>query len=131
MRVLICGGRTYCDQTFFTKTLDAIQKDKGPITLIIQGGAKGADYLAHLYACRRGIREEVYNADWRTWKKAAGPIRNAVMLKEGKPDLVVAFPGGNGTADMVKKANKAGVPVKQFFAEEKMNNFVEPSNDQP
>lgn len=44
--------------------------------------------------------------------KAAGPIRNQRMLDEGKPDLVVAFPGGRGTADMVRRAKAAGVPVR-------------------
>ena len=34
-----------------------------------------------------------------------------IMLDEGKPDLVVAFPGGRGTADMIRKAEGAGVPV--------------------
>jgi hypothetical protein len=36
------------------------------------------------------------------------------MLLEGKPDLVVAFPGGKGTADMVRRARKANVPVKEI-----------------
>lgn len=42
---------------------------------------------------------------------AAGPIRNSRMLREGKPDLVLAFPGHGGTADMVKQAGEAGVGV--------------------
>ena len=36
------------------------------------------------------------------------------MLDEGKPDLVIAFPGGRGTADMVRKANRAGVKVVEI-----------------
>ncbi|MEM9912925.1 MAG: hypothetical protein AAF922_19365 [Pseudomonadota bacterium] len=43
--------------------------------------------------------------------RAAGPIRNKEMLDEGCPDLVVAFPGGRGTANMVKQAQAAGVEV--------------------
>lgn len=121
MRVLICGGRHYCNQTFFKQMLDHIQKDQGPFTLIIQGGAKGADYLAHLYAAKNGIKEEIYNAEWDKYGNAAGAIRNAQMLKEGKPDLVVAFPGGSGTEDMVKKAKRANVAVRQFFEGTKNN----------
>jgi hypothetical protein len=45
-----------------------------------------------------------FPANWKVYGRAAGPIRNMKMLLEGKPDLVVAFPGGIGTADMVKKA---------------------------
>lgn len=42
-----------------------------------------------------------------------GPLRNQRMLEEGKPDLVVAFPGGGGTKDMVRRAAKAGVPIHE------------------
>jgi hypothetical protein len=34
-------------------------------------------------------------------------------LRDHKPDIVVAFPSGAGTADMVRRARKAGVPVEQ------------------
>jgi hypothetical protein len=50
-------------------------------------------------------------ADWNTHGRAAGPIRNQRMLDEVKPELVVAFPGGRGTADMVRRAREAGVNV--------------------
>ncbi len=50
-------------------------------------------------------------ADWTTHGRAAGPIRNARMLAEYHPDLVIAFPGGRGTLDMVSKAERAGVAV--------------------
>jgi len=39
--------------------------------------------------------------EWDELGKKAGPLRNQRMLDEGKPDLVVAFPGGGGTKDMV------------------------------
>jgi ABC-type sugar transport system substrate-binding protein len=40
------------------------------------------------------------------------------MLDEGKPDIVVAFPGGTGTADMVRRARKAGVVVIEVTNDE-------------
>jgi len=49
--------------------------------------------------------------EWKRYGPKAGPIRNKQMLDEGRPDLVVAFPGGNGTNDMVKKAKAAGIEV--------------------
>jgi Lhr-like helicase len=36
------------------------------------------------------------------------------MIDEGKPDLVIAFPGGRGTADMVGRARKAGIRVVEI-----------------
>ncbi len=50
-------------------------------------------------------------AEWSKYGRRAGPIRNKQMLDVGKPHLVVAFPGGAGTANMVKQAKAAGVPI--------------------
>ena len=50
----------------------------------------------------------------KSYDANAGPRRNARMLAEGKPDLVVAFPGGRGTADMVSKARAAKVEVMEI-----------------
>jgi hypothetical protein len=47
----------------------------------------------------------------KAWAGKAGPIRKQQMLDEGKPDLVVAFPGGRGTAHMVRIARAAGIEV--------------------
>lgn len=110
MRVLVCGGRTFCDHLQFKTVMDKLHKERN-ITHVIQGGARGADYLAHVWSARKGIKESVFNPDWKAFGKSAGPIRNRVMLDEGKPDLVVAFPGGEGTAHMVAYARKKGVEV--------------------
>ena len=57
------------------------------------------------------VRHVVYEAQWDKYGKAAGAIRNQQMLDEGKPELVVAFPGGRGTEDMVNRAKKAGLGI--------------------
>lgn len=82
-----------------------------PDTVIIHGAATGADSLANRWAVVNWVRSEEYPADWKKHGAAAGPIRNQRMIDEGKPDLVVAFPGGKGTADMVSRAKAAGVRV--------------------
>ena len=58
-----------------------------------------------------GLPCAVYRADWEGLGRKAGPIRNQQMLDEGKPDLVVAFPGGRGTANMMRIAREAGIEV--------------------
>jgi hypothetical protein len=78
---------------------------------LIAGGARGADTLAYEWAQARGIPAVVYKADWAKLGRAAGPIRNQRMLGEGNPNLVIAFPGGRGTANMVRLAREAGVEV--------------------
>jgi hypothetical protein len=84
----------------------------GNEVLLIHGGARGADRLADRFAKAHGWHVDEYLADWKTHGKRAGPIRNQRMLDEGRPQLVVAFPGGRGTADMVDRARAAGVSVR-------------------
>jgi cephalosporin hydroxylase len=114
MRVLVCGGRDYDNWIKLQETLlrecDARCDDYDHLT-IIQGGARGADSLAKDWARLQEVEMEEYPADWDQYGKAAGIIRNQEMLTEGKPDLVIAFPGGRGTAHMVRIAKDAGVEV--------------------
>jgi hypothetical protein len=110
MKVLVCGGRDFNDWTLLCDALDAVRIEHGVITHIIHGCASGADKLADDWALMRGVQPVRCPANWNWQDKAAGPIRNAAMLAL-KPDLVVALPGGRGTADMVAKAEKAGVRV--------------------
>jgi predicted polyphosphate/ATP-dependent NAD kinase len=112
MKVLVCGGRSYNDKQRVYETLSAIHR-KTPISVLIHGDAMGADYWGKRWARMHAskVKEAAFPADWERCGKAAGPLRNQEMLDAG-PDLVVAFPGGKGTADMVRRARKAGVPVQ-------------------
>jgi hypothetical protein len=110
VRVIVCGGRKYEDDARVRAVLDA-GIDGQPITEIAEGGAHGVDEHADEWAVIRGVPSKTYNAHWPKHGKAAGPIRNAEMLANFKPDAVIAFPGGTGTADMVRKARAAGVRV--------------------
>lgn len=115
MRVLVGGGRDYADRKKVFDTLDSIRKELGTIT-IIHGGASGADALALAWAMARGFDSLQFKADWNKHGRAAGPIRNQQMLDEGHPDLVIAFPGGCGTADMVRRARASGIEVRGVTA---------------
>ncbi len=109
--ILVTGGRDFRDKAKVDHALNDIDRANG-ITTLIHGGASGADTLAGMWAKEWGVTEWVHPADWAKHGNAAGPIRNQDMLERGKPDLVVAFPGGRGTADMVRRAKAAGVPVR-------------------
>lgn len=113
MRVLVCGGRDYTDRDKVFAELDSLH-NAHHFTYLIEGGARGADRLAYAWAISHGIHGMEYPAEWDEYGHAAGPIRNRRMLDHGKPDLVVAFPGGSGTADMIGLARAAGVPVVEI-----------------
>jgi hypothetical protein len=110
MRLLICGGRDFNDLHWAFERLDKFRR-ANPVTCVIQGEARGADLIGKQWADSRGIPIEGYPADWSRLRNAAGPARNAQMLREGKPDHVFALPGGRGTMNMVMQAKEAGVPV--------------------
>ena len=117
IKVLVCGGRDFINVPLLWCKLDEIHADRQFRWLIegasdeVTGPYVGADYWAHQWALARGITTIRCPADWETHGKAAGPIRNAFMLSEHQPDLVVTFSGARGTADMKKRARAAGIEV--------------------
>jgi len=120
MRILVCGGRDrnpaivwhWLEMHATEECADALGRAQHVlITHIIHGGAHGADAGAEQWALASAIPVTCFRADWEQYGRQAGPLRNARMLAEGRPDAVIAFPGGAGTADMVRKARAAGLPV--------------------
>lgn len=107
-KILITGGREFDDWRMFIWALEGFV---GPKTVLIHGNAKGADFLARVFAVAHDLEERRFDAQWQKLGKVAGIRRNAEMLALGKPDLVIAFPGGSGTADMVRRSEAAGLPV--------------------
>lgn len=115
MRVLVCGDRNFTDRALMEEVLYK-QFDTDDTVTLIHGDARGADRLSEevLKGYFKGGHEvEKYTADWEKYGKAAGPIRNKLMLDEGKPDLVIAFlaPNSKGTKNMIEQAQKANIPV--------------------
>lgn len=109
MKVIVCGGRDFRSPAQVWYELDEINK-KTPFSELMHGGATGVDTFAKEWAIARQIPRLVCKAEWDKYGLAAGPIRNAKML-EWNPDLVIAFPGGKGTADMVTKTKAANIKL--------------------
>lgn len=99
MKILVCGGRNYEKYAEFNSIMKMVQ-DKVDVSMIIQGGAKGADHLALEWADKKVIPCLNVPADWDKYGKSAGFKRNAKML-EYEPDMIVAFTGGVGTKMMM------------------------------
>jgi hypothetical protein len=111
---LICGGRDFTDDEMFRSAMSDLIHMKGVPSKVVQGGASGADTMARKWAIHMAVSCVEMAADWEKHGKAAGPIRNQDMLDRHKPQFVVAFPGGKGTADMVARARKAGIDVAEI-----------------
>jgi len=131
-RVLVCGGRTFgaishqtadggtmpveivrermAERKFQYDKLDELHRQYG-FTFVAEGGANGADTTAFWWRKKSGVPGKTWKADWNKHGKSAGSIRNQLMLYESEAELVIAFPGGPGTKDMVNKAKMRGIPV--------------------
>lgn len=116
--VLVTGGRDFDERAFVFGVLDAIHATRGPIGVVVHGGARGADSIAGEWANDRGTSTAAIPAQWEKHGRAAGPKRNQAMVdlvvswhELGDEVVVVAFPGGAGTADCVRRAREAGFDV--------------------
>ena len=109
--LIVCGGRDYEDSRAIYRALGRIKAERG-VSMILHGGARGADSISQRWAESEGVETKVFDADWEAHGKAAGPMRNQAMADHGA-DGCVAFPGGIGTADMIRRATAAGIKVWQ------------------
>lgn len=129
--VLVTGGRAYEDYGHVYDVLEAEHPD-----LVMHGGARsmkpgvvygmgerepylGADYFAGLW-CDDTDTPQLKAPYLRKLGKTGGPARNTWMIgvlntlrRDGQECIVVAFPGGSGTADTIDKAIRAGFTVRK------------------
>jgi hypothetical protein len=96
---------------FVLRTLDTIHHNKFHIRLLIQGGAKGVDEFAKLWCLNTGVPCAQVDANWSYYGRRAGPVRNYWMANLFHVDKLIAFPGGDGTANMIAQAEKCNIPV--------------------
>lgn len=109
MKVLVCGGRAYDDREAVYRVLSE-QHRVVSFTHLIHGDSRGVDHFADQWAIENGVQSVRCAANWDAMGRAAGPLRNQRML-DLEPHLVIAFPGGRGTADMIKRALEASIQV--------------------
>lgn len=107
---LVCGGRKFANRAMFDEVMARLIGMFGCPSKLVHGDCPtGADAMADAWGKRLAIEVVACPADWDKLGKAAGPIRNEDMLMVHEPKRVIAFPGRNGTADMVARAkNRRG-----------------------
>ena len=115
-RILVTGSRDWTDTATIRHTLFTVWQEAGSpaMTTLVSGGCPtGADAYAEVVGHGFGWAVERHLAQWDKHGKAAGPIRNKEMVDAGA-DVCVAFPnpGSRGTANCMKLAKAAGIPVR-------------------
>lgn len=121
MRILITGSRDWTDRSAILGSIAQFEEQSGvlpqEVTVVHGACPTGADAIADEMTHALGCQVERHPADWATHGKAAGPIRNAVMVSLGA-DICLAFPLGEsrGTRSCMRMARNAGIPVVEYGA---------------
>ena len=115
MRVLVTGSRKITPENAeYVRSVLGLFKTFHPRDriVIVEGGAQGVDLIASMWASAEGVATEKHTADWASYGKRAGSIRNQEMVDRGAT-VCIAFPGPGsvGTWDCVRRARKAGIRV--------------------
>lgn len=117
LRILVCGGRKYNNRRGVYDYLDSVI-EQHPIVLGTGYNPRdkrfqGLDQLAYEWAVSRGVPGRCYPAHWGLFGRSAGPRRNRRMLEMFEAEVLLAWPGNTGTANMMEIAGDAGVLVIQ------------------
>lgn len=114
-KLVICGSRDFNNYLYLKKRIDKVIKNwNKDETLIIEGGARGADRLGRLYAEKNGIQYKTYPADWDKLGKRAGYVRN-IQMAETATHAVVFWDGKSpGTKQMIKILEEKSVRTIVF-----------------
>lgn len=124
--IVVTGGRDYHRHYRINNILTEIQP-----SLVVQGGARGADRGAEMWAQKNAVPCLRVPADWELHGKSAGPKRNGLMIdmakglaeSMGAMLVVLAFEGGPGTANCVRCAKTMG--IRTFAVYDRPNEIVE------
>ena len=116
-KILIAGGRNYNDYEEFKRRvrhyINMHNIDLSDIELV-SGGARGVDSMAERIAKEFKIPIKVFPADWDTYGKAAGVIRNKQMAEYvGANGTLIAFWDGKsrGTGNMIETAGDYNINI--------------------
>jgi hypothetical protein len=113
LKLLVAGGRNYDDAARVDAELRRYIEPGDLRSIVITGAAAGADLLAASWCFKHGVHIAQVPALWYRYGSVAGPIRNRAMLLL-VPDLLLAFPGGKGTANVIREAKEAGIAVTEL-----------------
>lgn len=115
--MIIAGSRDLTDYEIVRETMRRLIDEGLQVDEVISGSAPGADTLGERWAHEHDVSLVRFEADWETYKRRAGPMRNAKMAayaSEGEEGVLVAFPrasGSPGTESMIRAAKREGLEI--------------------
>lgn len=115
-KIIIAGGRTFEDYDYLEKCVkEHFSAIENKNIEIVSGGAKGVDKMGERFAYENYFTCTIFEADWASFGRSAGPKRNAQMA-EYATHLIAFWDGeSKGTMSMIKLAKKNNLDVKVFY----------------
>ena len=110
-RVIIAGGRDFKDYDLLVKTMNHLLSNVKDDITVVCGKARGADTLGEQYAKEQGYAVQYFPADWNTYGKSAGFVRN-IEMAENATALIAFWDGkSSGTKHMIETAKKYNLKI--------------------
>lgn len=120
-RVAVVGSRDFPSPLLVSEFVRSLPSG----CVVVSGGSGVVDLEAAASARARGLEVEEFLADWKSFGRSAGPLRNRALVSSGLSFLVcfLSDPSSpsRGSASAVREARKAGVPVFLFGPEGPLN----------
>jgi len=118
MKLAVVGSRNFNDYPLMKKYLDKIHSIE-PITLIVSGGALGADTYAECWAEDNKVNRKIFKPEWNKYGKKAGFLRNVTIIENS--NKVIAFWDGKsrGTKHSIDLAKKQDKKCKIVYTDKK------------
>jgi hypothetical protein len=108
MKTIICGSRAIGDYGELTR---AIANSGFNVTTVLSGGARGVDRMGEVWARANNRLLLLFPADWRTYGKRAGYVRNEQMAEEAEAVIALWDGASRGTKHMIDTARAMGLSV--------------------
>mgnify|MGYP001594148271 FL=1 len=109
MRLLVCGGRHFDDAVLVEGELQAFHA-ASPISVLIHGGLPGIGIPLESWARRNKVHVIRYPANF-SLGKSGDATRDEFMLADSRAEMLLVFPGGRRTAELLREAGRKLVPV--------------------
>ena len=126
-KVIIAGGRNFNDYERLKRDCDKLlinKRNMGYRIIIISGTAQGADTLGEQYAKEKGYEVLRFPADWTTYGKKAGYIRNIEMSQHADACICFWDNFSRGTRHMIETARKKGIPTRISYYVDNRSKFI-------
>lgn len=120
MKLIIAGSRDFNDYNYLTKVMN---KCGFEVQEVVCGMARGADLLGKQWADEQGITVKEFPADWNSYGRRAGYIRNEQMAYYAT-DAIIFWDGkSTGSKHMIGIARKVGLNVYVIEYKKVNDNF--------